>query len=77
MVGEKEVPNLKEREEAKEEGNDAPESSEEREEESEQSKVQLVTNEQLLNMKLDNISADVQTLTSEVIRLVEIVNKKK
>lgn len=69
-----EIPNLEEREEAKEEGSDTQESSEE---EADQSKVQLVTNEQLLHMKLDNLSADVQTLASQTSKLVEIISKNK
>lgn len=39
--------------------------------------LQLVTNEQLIQFKLDNLGLQVQELTSQVKALVEILRKKK
>ena len=56
---------------------DSEEAAESPESAKEESKVQLITSEQLTQYKLDNLSLEVQDLSSKIQELIEILRKKK
>ena len=56
---------------------DSEEPTEQTEPAKEESKLQLITSEQLTQYKLDNLSLDVQDLNSRLQELIEVLRKKK
>lgn len=55
---------------------DTADKNEEVEEQQEESKMQLVTNEQLIQFKLDNLGLQVQETNSKIQELIKILKKK-
>ncbi len=72
------IPDIEDREVVDSEDSlETPEKREPIAELKEESNVQLVTNEQLIQYKLDNLGLDLQNLNSKLQDLIEVLRKKK